>query len=178
MSDLRTSSMTDETVQLEEELRRLYATVMSPPPPAQWTSQLTRIPARARIGLGAWVSRPRRVGAVAVAVAAALVVAILANRSPFAPQPVLAVQMQPAGASLVCKLPISALSEDHTTGFIVMDHGHATFQQVQTKGTTYMPALGVWADVLPQNVAPDGRAYFSQSYSYTTPGHLTIWITD
>ena len=175
MSDLRTSSMTDDTVQLEEELRRLYATIMAPTPPAHWTSQLTRIPARPRIGLGAWVSRPRRVGAVAVAVAAALVVAILANRSPFAPQPVLAVQMQPAGASLVCKLPISALSEDHTTGFIVMDHGHATFQQVQTMGTTYVPALGVWADVLPQNVAPDGRAYISLSYS---SGHLTIWITD
>jgi hypothetical protein len=175
MSDLRTSSMTDDTVQLEEDLRRLYATVMAPPPPAQWTSQLTRIPARPRIGLGAWVSRPRRVGAVAVAVAAALVVAILANRSPLAPQPVLAVQMQPAGASLVCKLPISALSEDHTTGFIVMDHGHATFQPVKTKGTTYVPALGVWADVLPQNVAPDGRAYISLSYS---SGHLTIWITD
>lgn len=107
--------------------------------------------------------------------AAALVVVILANRSPFAPQPVLAVQMQPAGASLVCKLRISALSEDRTTGFIVMDHGHATFQPVKTKGTTYVPALGVWADVLPQMVAPDGRAYLSVSYS---SGHLTIWITD
>jgi hypothetical protein len=105
-------------------------------------------------------------------------VAVLANRSPFAPQPVLAVQMQPAGTSLVCKLPISALSEDHVTGFIVMDHGHATFQPVKTKGTTYVPALGVWADVLPQMVAPDDRAYISQSYSYTDPGHLTIWITD
>jgi hypothetical protein len=111
-------------------------------------------------------------------VAAALVVAILANRSPFAPQPVLAVQLQPAGASLQCKLPISALSEGHTSGFIVMSHGHASFQPVQTKGTTYVPALGVWADVLPQNVAPDGRSYFFQTYRYTSPGHLIIWITD
>jgi len=103
-------------------------------------------------------------------------VAILANRSPFAPQPVLAVQLQPAGASLQCKLPISALSEDHTSGFIVMSHGHATFQPVQTKGTTYIPALGVWAGVLPQMVAPDGRAYVSENY--TSAGHLIISITD
>src|SRR6202022_4919297 len=107
----------------------------------------TQSPARPRKRSAGWVRRPRRVGAVAVAVVAALVVAILANRSPFAPQPVLAVQLQPAAASLVCKLPISALSEDHTTGFILMDHGHATFQPVKTKGTTYVPALGVWADV-------------------------------
>src|ERR1700686_4594723 len=178
MSELRTNSTTDDTAHLEEELRRVYATVMVPPPPLQWTSLPARIPARPRIGSGAWVRRPRRVGAVAVAVAAALVVAILVNRSPFAPQPVLAVQMQPAGASLVCKLPISALSEDHTTGFIVMDHGHATFQPVKTRGTTYVPALGVWADVLPQMVAPDGRAYISQTYTYTTPGHMIISITD
>src|SRR5438309_9485824 len=125
MSDLRTSSMTDETVQLEEELRRLYATVMSPPPPAQWTSQLTRIPARPRIGLGAWVSRPRRVGAVAVAVAAGLVVAILANRSPFAPQAVLAVQMQPACASLGWKLAMPGPLVAGTTGVDVRGGGPA-----------------------------------------------------
>src|ERR1700731_1328033 len=100
MSDLRTTSMTDDTVQLEEELRRLYATIMAPPPPAQWRSQLTRTPAHPRIGSGAWVSRPRGVGAVALAVAAALVRAILANRSPFAPHPLLAVHMKPAGAIL------------------------------------------------------------------------------
>ncbi len=171
MSELTT---TDDTAQLEEDLRRLYATVTAPPAPAGWTSLPARIAARPHIGSRGWRG-PRRVGAVAVAVAAALVVAILANRSPFAPQPVLAVQLQPAGASLQCKLPISALSEDHTSGFIVMSHGQATFQPVQTKGTTYVPALGVWADVLPQNVAPDGRAYISLSYS---SGHLTIWITD
>jgi hypothetical protein len=178
MSRLRTSSMTDDTAQLEEELRRLYAAVEAPPPPKQWPSPPARIPARPRIASAGWRPRQRRVGLVAVPLVVALVVVVLVNRSPFAPQPVLAVQLQPAGASLACKLPISALSEDHTTGFIVMDNGRATFQQVQTKGTTYIPALGVWADVLPQNVAPDGRAYFSQSYSYTTPGHLTIWITD
>jgi hypothetical protein len=175
MSELTT---TDDTTQVEEELRRLYATVTAPPAPAAWSSSTARIAARPRIRSRGWVSGPRWVGAVAVAVAAALVVAILANRSPFAPQPVLAVQLQPAGASLQCTLPISALSEDHTSGFIVMSHGHATFQPVHTKGTTYVPALGVWADVLPQMVAPDGRAYISQSYTYTSPGHLTISITD
>src|SRR5690349_11296825 len=175
MSELTT---TDDTTQLEEELRRLYATVVAPPAPAGWRSSPARIAARSRIRSGGWVRGPRRVGAVAVAVAAALVVAILANRSPFAPQPVLAVQLQPAGASLQCKLPISALSEDHTSGFIVMSRGQATFQPVHTKGTTFVPALGVWADVLPQMVAPDGGAYISQSYAYTSPGHLTISITD
>jgi len=172
MSELTT---TDDTAQLEEDLRRLYATVTAPPVPAGWTSSPARIASRPHIGSRGWRG-PRRVGAVAVAVAAALVVAILANRSPFAPQPVLAVQLQPAGASLQCKLPISALSEDHTSGFIVMSHGHATFQPVQTKGTTYIPALGVWAGVLPQMVAPDGRAYVSENY--TSAGHLIISITD
>ncbi len=173
MSELTT---TDDTAPLEEELRCLYATVVAPLAPARWTSSPARIAVPPRIRPGTWVRGPRRVGAVVVAGAAAVVVAILANRSPFAPQPVLAVQLQPAGASLQCKLPISALSEDHTSGFIVMSHGHATFQPVQTKGTTYIPALGVWAGVLPQMVAPDGRAYVSENY--TSAGHLIISITD
>src|SRR5438034_8400107 len=130
MSELRTSSMTDDTTQLDEELRRLYATVEAPPPPKQWTSPPARIPTRPGIAPAGWPPRQRWVGVVAVALAAALVLAVLVNRSPFAPQAVLAVQLQPAAAGLVCKLPISALSEDHTTGFIVMNHGRATFQQV------------------------------------------------
>src|SRR5712691_10141098 len=176
MSDLRTSSMTDDTAQLEEQLRRLYATVTAPPAPVQWTSPPPQVPARPRVRSDAWRRGPRRVGAVAVGVVAALVVAVVANRSPFAPRPVLAVQIQAAGASLVCKLPISALSEDHTSGFIVMDHGHATFKPVRTRGTTYVPALGVWADVLPQLVSPDGQAYVAENY--TSAGHLIISITN
>lgn len=176
MSELRTSSRTDDTAQVEEELRRLYAAVEAPPPPKEWTSPPARIPARPGTVPAGWRAGHRWVGAVAVALAAALVLAVLVNHSPFAPQPVLAVQMQPAGANLVCKLPISALSEDHSTGYIVMDHGHATFQPVRTKGTTYVPALGVWADVLPQLVSPDGQAYVTQNY--TSAGHLIISITD
>src|SRR5258708_4482285 len=109
MSELRTSSMTDDTARLEEELRRLYAAVEAPPPPKEWTSPPARIPARPGTVPAGWRARRRWVGAVAAALAAALVLAVLVNHSPFAPQPVLAVQMQPAGANLVCRLPISAL---------------------------------------------------------------------
>jgi len=59
-----------------------------------------------------------------------------------------------------------------------MDHGHATFQPVRTNGTTYVPALGVWADVLPQMVAPDGRAYVSETFLYGRPGAEIISVTD
>ncbi len=41
-----------------------------------------------------------------------------------------------------------------------------------------MPALGVWADVLPQMVAPDGRAYVSETFLYGPPGQEIISITD
>ena len=62
MSELTT---TDDTAQLEEDLRRLYATVTAPPAPAGWTSSPARIAARPHIGSRGWRG-PRRVGAVAV----------------------------------------------------------------------------------------------------------------
>jgi formylmethanofuran dehydrogenase subunit D len=46
---------------------------------------------------------------------------------------------------------------------------------VHTDGTTYIPALGVWANVLPQMVAPDGRSYVSQRFG---GGRTTITLTD
>lgn len=177
MTDSRTNQLVDKTSPFEEELRTLYASVMTPEPPAQWSWPTQRLTPRRQARLFELLRRPRRAGILALAVAAALVIAILANRSPLQPQPVLAVQIQPAGAALACRLPISALSEDRTTGFIVMDHGRATFEPVKTSGTTYIPALGVWADVLPKMVAPDGRAYVREHYDYAT-GHMTILITD
>src|SRR5450759_640185 len=109
MSELRTDSTTDDINRLEDELRRLYASVIAPPSPARWTSPRMRFQVCPRSGTGSRTRLPRRVAAVALAAVAVLVVATLANRSPLAPQPVLAVQMQPAGSSLVCKLPISAV---------------------------------------------------------------------
>lgn len=177
MSDSQNKLLMDDISPFEEELRRVYGSVMAPQAPAQWSLPAAKLTAGRRPPSEKPFRASRRIAPVAVAVAAALVIAILVNRSPLQPQPVLAVQLQPAGTALVCKLPISALSEDHTTGFIVMNHGQATFEPVKTNGTTYIPRLGVWADVLPQQVAPDGRAYVREHYDYST-GHMTILITD
>jgi len=81
----------------------------------------------------------------------------------------------PAAGELSCSLPISALSNDRTTGFIVLDHGRATFRAVHTDGTTYVPALARWVNVLPQMVAPDGRSYVTQTFSGRT---TTIHVVD
>ena len=71
----------------------------------------------------------------------------------------------PAASALTCSLPIAALSADETTGFVIFDHGHATFQPAAPGGTTYVPPLGRWVHVLPQLVAPDGRSYVTQDFS-------------
>jgi hypothetical protein len=87
----------------------------------------------------------------------------------------LMVAIQPAGATLNCRLAISALSADHTTGFIDLRSGKASFTPVTTAGTTYVPALGRWADALPQMVAPDGRSFV---YTDSNPQSSTLHIVD
>lgn len=186
MSELKDDWSTDDIARLEYELRRLYALVIAPPAPGRWPSR--RFDVRPGGGAAQRARTPRRIAAVALVAVTALVVATVASRSALTPQPVFAVQMQPAGSNVVCKLPISAVSNDDATGFIVMDHGHATFQRVHTTGTTYVPALGVWAPVLPQMVAPDGRAYVSENFLTDVPAaghgigglgaHVIISVTD
>jgi hypothetical protein len=90
-------------------------------------------------------------------------------------QVALMVALQPAGAVLDCRIAISALSADHTTGFIDLRSGRASFTPVKTTGTTYVPALGRWADTLPQMVAPDGRSYV---YSDSSPQGSILHIVD
>ena len=176
MSENRPGALIDDTAEVEAKLRALYTRLMAPPPPLSWSSEPTS-PAPFR---PVWSTRPwprRSLGAVAVSLVGALIVALLVNRSSITPQPVLAVELQPAGASLDCKLPVSAVSNSSSTGFIVMRNGRATFEPVKTSGTTYVSALGVWADTFPQLVAPDGRSYVSDRFDYATK-HEVITATD
>jgi hypothetical protein len=155
------------TRELEEELRALYGAVDAPPAPPSWAAQvwppatLARAPRRGRSRM--LVRTP-----VALAVAAAVVLTVMVSRrggpapTPPSTQPAtLMVAVLPAGAALTCRLPISALSNDHTTGFITMSAGQGSFQpaQVSADAMTYLPALQRWVDVLPQFVSPDGTAY-------------------
>jgi RNA polymerase sigma-70 factor (ECF subfamily) len=121
----------------------------------------------------------RRVAVTAaVAVAAGAVVTLTrhgATPGPAHPLPALTVSALPGAGTLSCRLPISALSADHTTGFIVLDHGHASFTPVHTSGTTYVPALQRWVDTLPQMVAPDGRSYVIQQFG---DGMTSIHLID
>ncbi|HET9849662.1 MAG TPA: hypothetical protein VFR68_14030 [Candidatus Dormibacteraeota bacterium] len=155
----------------------LYAELTAPPPLVDRSERRAQSQRFRSAGSTRLARRPWRLGAVALATGAALIAAVLLNRSVLDAQPVLAIDLQPAGASLSCKLPISAVSNNDTTGFIVMDHGQATFQQVKTDGTTYIPGLGIWASVLPQMVAPDGRAFVSDRLDYARK-HELITITD
>jgi hypothetical protein len=152
--------MADETTAYERELRELFATVPAPPPPASWRRDET----------APWpVPAPRlprrRLFAWQVAVATALAVAVTAVVVLVHRDTSLTVSALPAAAELHCRLPISALSNDRTTGFVILDHGRASFEPVRTDGMTYVPALGRWLDVGPQMVAPDGRSYVTQTFS-------------
>jgi len=89
--------------------------------------------------------------------------------------PTVALSVFPAAAGLTCQLPVSALSNDHTTGFIYFGAGRSTFTPVHTQGTTYVPALHRWVDVLPQFVAPDGSSYVTQNTEGATS---TITLVD
>ena len=177
MTETTTGRIRDDVAPFEERLRLLYAELTAPPALVDWSERRTH-PQRLRsAGSTRLVRRPWRLGAVALATGTALIAAVLLNRSLLDAQPVLAIDLQPAGASLSCKLPISAVSNNDTTGFIVIAHGQATFQQVRTDGTTYIPALGIWASVLPQWVAPDGHAYLSQKPDFTNH-RVAITLTD
>jgi hypothetical protein len=165
--------MINDSTQFESKLRSLYAEVAPPPAPKSWTGGRATQP-RLRT-LGGWRPGIRLTAPRMVAVGAAIVVAVVATFVAVRPTTGVAVTVLPAGADLACRLPVSALSSDHTTGFVVLDHGQASFQPVQTAGTTYIPALRTWAPVLPQMVAPDGRSFVSQHFS---GGHTVISVTD
>ncbi len=157
--------MTTDNSVLEQELRELFSTIPAPPAPGSWA------------GAPPPMRRARR-AAPRIALAAALAVAITAVfvlvRRDSAVTPLTAYGVGGAGG-LSCSLPIAALSADRTTGFIDLDHGHATFRPAPTGGTTYVPALGRWVDVLPQMVAPDGRSYVKQQFS---GGRTSVRIAD
>ncbi|HEY2705160.1 MAG TPA: hypothetical protein VGL20_15880 [Candidatus Dormibacteraeota bacterium] len=169
---------TDPSTETEAELRALFATLVAPPAPASWDRdpsprgavRALRLPRRRH-----WTRRLALTAAVAVA-AGALVTLNRHRAIPAPPTlPSLSVSALPGAAGLSCRLPISALSADHTTGFIVLDHGHASFTPVRTDGTTYVAALHRWVDTLPQMVAPDGRAYVTQDSS---AGSTVIHVVD
>src|SRR2546430_2550419 len=140
--------MATDRTPLERQLRELFEAIPPPPPPAAWRRQQRTPGPPARRGPVVW----RTALATAALVAAVGGVVVLSHRD--ASVVAITVLARPAAADLGCRLPISALSADHTTGFIVLDHGHATFQPVRTDGTTYVPALDRWVDVLPPMVAP------------------------
>jgi hypothetical protein len=153
---------------IENDLRRLFAEIPAPPAPTTWHPALS--PRQGRVASPfrrrrSWLARRF---AVAVPVFALVVGGVfLARREATqAPRPFsgLTVAALPAAAGLNCSLPISALSADHTTGFIQLSHGAARFSPVQTDGTTYIPQLGRWAPVLPQLVSLDGRSYVTEDY--------------
>jgi hypothetical protein len=151
---------------LEQELRELFAEVPAPPAPATWGAA------------SAPAARPRRYSrrlallAAAAVIVSGTVVAVQLRRTA---DVAIAVSALPAAATLSCRLPIAALSADQTTGFVVFDHGRATFQRAAAPGTTYMAALGRWVNVLPQMVAPDGRSYVDQDFGN---GQTTVRVVD
>ncbi len=146
-------------IAVEDDLRRIFAAVVAPAPPPSWELSPPRRAPRLH-QRRTWLARRVLVMLSAAALAGGV---LLGPRMPSTTHPRpstgLTVTALPASASLSCSLPISALSADHTTGFITLTHGVARFSPVQTSGTTYIPALGRWAAVLPQLIAPDGRSY-------------------
>jgi hypothetical protein len=165
------------TGEIECDLRQLVTVGAIPP---ESSSDVSSAPSVAPSSSRSSHRFARRVVALAVlGAAAAVVVAIPRSAPPPSPpqahppqnRPQLAVSVFPAAAGLDCRLAISALSDDHTTGFIVFGGGRAQFRSVQTSGTTYVPALDRWVDVLPQMVAPDGRSYVTAE---GTRGNVTI----
>ena len=162
--------MADQTTVLERELRELFATIPAPPAPASWRRDepaprpvpARRIPRRRRF---AW-----QVAAAAALAVVVTAVVVLVHRDTS-----ITVSALPAAADLHCRLPISALSNDRTTGFVVFDHGRASFEPVHTDGATYVSTLGRWVHVVPQMVAPDGRSYVTQSFS---GGKTVIHVVD
>jgi hypothetical protein len=151
---------------VEQELRELFAEVPPPPAPAAWGPAPAPADRRSR-----YARRLALVAAAALIVSGTVVVVQLRRTADVA----IAVSALPAAATLNCRLPISALSADRTTGFVVFDHGRATFQRAAAPGATYMAALGRWVDVLPQMVAPDGRSYVDQDFAN---GQVTVRIVD
>jgi len=165
--------MNDDVTVLEQELRELFATMPAPPAPASWRRGDSAAPALPALRLlGRRHRTARRVAVTTLAVAVTAVFVLVHRDTSVA---AISVYALPAAGALSCSLPISALSNDRTTGFIVLDHGRATFRPVQTDGTTYVPALARWVNVLPQMVAPDGRSYVTQVFS---GGTTTIHVVD
>jgi hypothetical protein len=156
--------MTSDDSIFEQELRQLFTSIPPPPAPVSWrrgepAARDARTPRR--------FGRPRpliwRVATIAAVAVAVGGIFVFAHRDTSVSA--ITVVARPAAADLSCRLPISALSSDHTTGFIVLDHGRATFEAARTGGTTYVPALRRWVEALPQLVAPDGRSYVTQRFS-------------
>jgi hypothetical protein len=159
--------MTTE-IDTENELRRLFAEIPAPAPPATWR----RVPAvrptrRSLRGTRRthWLAPRVLVAVPALALVIAGVFLARAEITP-APRPFsgLTVAALPGAAGLSCSLPISALSQDHTTGFVTLSNGSAHFTAVRTDGTTYLPQLRRWAPVLPQAVSLDGLSYVTEDY--------------
>ena len=141
----------------EQDLRELFTQIPAPPAPTKWG------PTPRRADPGPKVARQLALVAAAAIIVIAAVVVVQVRRA--ATVSAITVSALPAASALTCSLPIAALSADQTTGFVVFDHGHATFQPAAPGGTTYVPALGRWVPVLPQRVAPDGRSYVEQDFS-------------
>lgn len=168
--------MTNDQSPFERELRNVFASVSAPPPPASWHGGRTS--AGPRLPRMAW--RMAGAGALAAAViAASVTVPRLLPGRPGSPSPrsPLTVTALAASAGLSCRLPIAALSNDRTTGFVVFRNGQASFEPVTTNGTTYVPALHRWVDALPQLVARDGRSYVRQEGS-RDGSVMTIHVVD
>jgi hypothetical protein len=153
---------------LEQELRELFAEIPAPPAPATWRRDPSWSDRRPR------ARRPLVLALVAlVVIGGGVAVYVQARRE----QNVVTVSALPAASDLTCSLPIAALSDDHTTGFVVFQHGQATFRAA-SGGPTYVAALGRWADVLPQDVAPDGRSYVDETRTYGSHAQVIISVVD
>jgi hypothetical protein len=159
----------------ERELRDLFATVPPPAAPASWGPAAGGAGDRSRPRL----LRPHRLrlGLAATAALALAATAVLAatHRQPL-PSSAVTVAARPGATDLRCSLPISALNGNEATGFIVVDHGHATFRPVRTDGTTYVPATDRWVPVLPQMVAPDGLSYVRQEAAGKPHPTVTVHV--
>lgn len=164
------------TVDLEDELRVLYASVAPPPPPAavQMASPTTPVHRRPRL-TWRWTLMASIAGAAAVGLAVTLIAIRHQTSTPATTTRLLSVRVLPAGTGLNCALPIVALSADQTRGFIVMRNGQATFQPASVPQGAYIAALHHWVDGTPRRLNDADIVYYSVSFN---PAKVTVTLHD